>query len=134
MNERDYKIMREQTIFEKLEIEYQEIDGIFYPVLSVPTEEEQLKDIGKYGRMWIGHMKSIYPIRYRSLVRFGELNSKAMEVNEVAYDLLDDIESGWLQKHKPRNVNSFMEQLHLRNQARMMAEEMVLHDVVYQFH
>lgn len=126
--------MREQTIFEKLEIEYQEIDGIFYPVLSVPTEEEQLKDIGKYGRMWIGHMKSIYPIRYRSLVRFGELNSKAMEVNEVAYDLLDDIESGWLQKHKPRNVNSFMEQLHLRNQARMMAEEMVLHDVVYQFH
>lgn len=126
--------MRKQTIFEKLEIEYQEIEGIFYPVLSVPTEEEQLKDVGKYGRMWIGHMKSIYPIRYRSLVRFGELNSKAMEVNEVAYDLLDDIESGWLQKHKPQNVNSFIEQLHLRNQARMMAEEMVLHDVVYQFH
>ena len=126
--------MRKQTTFEKLEIEYQEIDGIFYPVLSVPTEEEQLKDVGKYGRMWIGHMKSIYPIRYRSLVRFGELNSKAMEVNEIAYDLLDDIESGWLQKHKPQNANSFIEQLHLRNQARMMAEEMVLHDVVYQFH
>lgn len=126
--------MRKQTIFEKLEIEYQEIDGIFYPVLSVPTEEEQLKDVGKYGRMWIGHMKSIYPIRYRCLVRFGELNSKAMEVNEVAYDLLDDIESSWLQKHKLKNVNSFMEQLHLRNQARMMADEMVLHDVVYQFH
>ena len=126
--------MRKQTIFEKLEIEYQEIDGIFYPVLSVPTEEEQLNDVGKYGRMWIGHMKSIYPIRYRSLVRFGELNRKAIEVNEVAYDLLDDIESGWLQKHKPRNTNSFIEQLHLRNQARMMAEEMVLHDVVYQFH
>ena len=33
--------MRKQTTFEKLEIEYQEIDGIFYPVLSVPTEEEQ---------------------------------------------------------------------------------------------
>ena len=35
-------------------------------------------------------------------MRFGELNNKAMEVNEVAYDLLDDIESSWLQKHKPR--------------------------------
>lgn len=43
--------MRKQSIFEKLEIEYQEIDGIFYPVLSVPTEEEQVKDVGKYGRM-----------------------------------------------------------------------------------
>ena len=84
--------------------------------------------------MWIEHIKIIYPQRYRSLVRFGELKARAEMVNETAYELLEDIEVRWLDKHRPKNANSFVEQLHLRNQARMMAEEVVLHDVVRQFH
>ena len=44
------------------------------------------------------------------------------------------IEAKWLKKHKPENPNSFMEQLQLRTQTRMMAEEIVIMDVVMQFH
>ncbi len=40
----------------------------------------------------------------------------------------------WLKKHKPKNPNSFTEQLQLRTQTRMMAEEIVIMDVVMQFH
>ena len=49
-------------------------------------------------------------------------------------ELLDDIEAKWLKKHKPKNPNSFTEQLQLRTQTRMMAEEIVIMDVVTQFH
>lgn len=73
-------------------------------------------------------------MRYKSLVRFGELEKRADEVNETAYELLDDIEAKWLEKHKPENPDSFMEQLQLRTQTRMMAEEIVIMDVVMQFH
>ena len=126
--------MKEETIFEKLGIEYQEIEGIFYPILSAPSVDSQCLNVGKYGRMWIEHIKITYPQRYRTLVRFGELKERAEMVNETAYELLEDIEVRWLNKHRPKNSNSFIEQLHLRNQARMMAEEVVLHDVVRQFH
>ena len=68
------------------------------------------------------------------MVRFGELEEKANEVNETAYELLDDIEAKWLKQHKPENPDSFMEQLQLRTQTRMMAEEIVIMDVVMQFH
>lgn len=48
-----------QTIFEKIGGEYEEVDGIFYPKLdSIPTEKEQLGDIGKYGLLWVDHMKA----------------------------------------------------------------------------
>ena len=84
--------------------------------------------------MWMDYIQKEYPQRYRSLVRFGELHDKATEVNEVAYELLEDIETEWLQKHKPKNKNSFTEMYRLRMEARLIAEEVVLHDVVNCFH
>lgn len=125
--------MSEQTLFEKIGVRYREKDGILYPLISVEIKEENA-DIGKYGRLWLEYIQSEYPQRYRRLERFGELHSKAAEVNEVAYELLEDIESEWLEKHKPKNKNSFMEMYRLRTQARLVAEEVVLHDVVNCFH
>ena len=72
-------------------------------------------------------------MRYKSLVRFGELEERADEVNDTAYELLDDIEAKWLKKHKPKNPNSFTEQLQLRTQTRMMADEIVIMDVECSF-
>ena len=109
-----------KTTFEKLGIPYEERDGIFYPMLVAG--------------MWIKYIKEEYPMRYKSLVRFGELEERANQVNETAYELLDDIEAKWLKQHKPKNPNSFTEQLQLRTQTRMMAEEIVIMDVVMQFH
>lgn len=125
--------MSEQTLFEKLGVRYIEEDDILYPLISVEIKEENA-GIGKYGRLWLEYIKSEYPQRYRSLVRFGELRNRAVEVNEVAYELLEDIENEWLKKHKPKNKNSFMELYRLRTQARLVAEEVVLHDVVNCFH
>ena len=122
--------MSEETLFEKLGVKYIEKDGIFYPLITSGGEENS-KDVGKYGRIWMDYIQKE---RYRSLVRFGELHDKATEVNEVAYELLEDIENEWLHKHKPKQSNSFVEMYRLRTQARMIAEEVVLHDVVNCFH
>jgi hypothetical protein len=122
------------TLFEELEIEYIERDGVFYPVLSVEDEVNEKFSVGKYGRMWMAFMKCSHPDRYRSLVRFGRLHEKAVQVNEEAYELLDCIERKWLEKHQPDNANSFAEMYHLRMQARMTAEEEVLEHVVRQYH
>ena len=120
--------------FEKLVIEYKEYDGLLYPVLSVSEEAVKPIHIGKYGRMWIDFMKTEHPDRYRNLVRFGRLWDKATEIDEEAYDLLEAIESKWLSSHKPRNRQSFWEMYQLRTQARLMAEETVLHQVIRQYH
>lgn len=121
------------TLFEELGIEYIERDGLFYPVLSVEDEEDEVS-VGKYGRMWMVFMECNHPDRYRSLVRFGRLHEKSVQVNEEAYELLDCIERKWLEKHKPGNHNSFAEMYRLRMQARLTAEEVVLEQLVRQYH
>ncbi len=126
--------MSNKTLFEELGVQYQEVDGIYYPLLSVDTEEKQVSNLGKYGRMWIEFLKDTNLQRYRSLVRFGKLHDRAFEVNEEAYELLEGIENGWLKKNKLKDPNSFMEQLHLRNQARYTAEEIVLQEIIRRFH
>lgn len=125
--------MSGKTLFEKLRVKYIEKDGIFYPLITLGGEDKNT-DVGKYGYMWIDYIRTEYPHRYRSLERFGELHDKAAEVNEVAYELLEDIEKEWLGEHKPKQTNSFVEMYRLRTQARMIAEEVVLHDVVNCFH
>lgn len=125
--------MGQKTLFEKLGVKYEERNGLFYPLITLDIMEDDV-DVGKYGRMWMQYLKSEYPQRYRSLVRFGELKYKASEVNEVAYELLEDIEKEWLQNHRPKNKNSFVEMYRFRTEARLMAEEVVLHDVVNCFH
>lgn len=67
-----------KTTFEKLGIPYEERDEIFYPVLVAGTEQADI-DAGKYGRMWIKYIKEEYPMRYKSLVRFGSLKRGQMK-------------------------------------------------------
>ena len=122
------------TTFEKLGIEYKEYDGLLYPVLSVSEEAVKPIHIGKYGRMWIEFMKTEHPDRYRNLVRFGRLWDKATEIDEEAYELFEAIESKWLSSQKPQNRQSFWEMYQLRTQARLMAEETVLHQMIRQYH
>lgn len=96
------------TLFEELGVEYKEVDGILYPLLSVDEAEYNLTDIGKYGRMWLRYMEENKPSGYRHMARMGQLK-----------------------KHMMGKKKTFMEQLYLRNQARAMAEEIVINEIVF---
>lgn len=124
--------MSENNNLNKVELEYEERDGIFYP--KIYTSPVTSANVGKYGHMWIRFMESEYPIRHRSLVRNEELYERALQVEEIAWELHEDIEKSWLKKHKPKNSNSFVEIYKLRSEARLLAEEVVLHEVINCYH
>ena len=117
------------------EMTYHEVDGLLYPNIEMPTEQtEAMKSLGKYGRMAMTYLEENEPQRYKTLIRFGKLADRMKEVEEEANSLYDQIEEQYLTKHKPQNLNSTMEMWKIREQARMQAEEVVLHQVVMKFH
>ena len=107
---------------------------VSYILISLGEEQtETMQDVfsGKYGDLWKKYMKENQPERYCYLVHLGQLRQKAAEINEEANELLERIMQQYLQKHKPENLDSTMEMWKLREQAKAMAEEVVLHDIVY---
>ena len=116
----------------ELALNYEEKDGLYYPIIKMP-EQTAGKRIGKYGRMAMNYLRENQPERYRTLLRFGKLDGKMMEVDEEANSLLDEIMENYLEKHKPTDPSSTMEMWKLREQAKMQAEEIVLNRVVMKF-
>ena len=123
---------KELSIFEQMGGTYTEIDGIFYPNLVLKPEKNVF--VGKYGTIWMSYLEKNYPMRYVELHSAGELRQKAAEVNEEAMEVLDTMVQVYLKKHKPKNPNSTMEMWRLREQARAIAEEFILEDIVCKFH
>ena len=123
---------RELSIYEAMGGTYTEVNGVLYPNIKVSEEADVW--VGKFGLLWMNYMKSNHAERYRHHIRMGTLNSKAFEVNEEAYEMLEGIVNQYLVKHKPQNSASTMEIWRLREQAKQMAEEVVLSDIVRQYH
>lgn len=123
---------RELSTYEAMGGTYTEVDGVFYPNIVVSEEADVW--IGKYGLLWIDYMKSNHAERYRHHIRMGTLSARAFELNEEAYEMLEGIVNQYLAKHKPQNSASTVEMWKLREQAKQMAEEVVLSDIVRQYH
>ena len=125
----------ELSIYEAMGGTYTEVDGVFYPDITVSEGTDiPIGMVGKYGMLWIDYMKSYHAERYRHHIRMGTLNSRALEVNDEAYEMLDTIMNQYLQKHKPVKPNSTMEMWKLREQAKQTAEEEVYETIVYRFY
>ena len=113
---------KELSIFEQMGGTYTEVDGIFYPNLVVKPEKNVM--VGKYGTIWMRFMEEKYPMRYLELHMGGELRIKAAEINEEAIEVLDIMVQAY----------STMEMWRLREQARAIAEEFILEDIVCKFY
>ena len=94
----------------------------------------ELSSVGKYGLLWLSYMKENHKGRFRTLTRLGCANQTAHKVNEEAYEMLDVMFGQHMRKHPPVNCGSTIEMWKLREQAKTMAEETVLIDIVYQYH
>ena len=111
---------------------YTEIDGIFYPNVTLGDEiTEQNSFCGKYGDIWKKHMHDNRNADYRHYLFTGKLNEKAREINEQAYEMLDVIMNQYMNNHKPDNPDSTIEMWKLREQAKMQAEEVIFHDIIF---
>lgn len=128
--------MAELTIFEEMGVQYEEKNGLFYPLIDMGADVRRSSlniDVGKYGRAWLKYMNENEPARFRTLYRYGKLYDKAAEVNEEAYRILDKITAAYLKSHL-MNLSSTMEQWKLREQAKVVAEEEIYSCVVNSFH
>ena len=131
---------RELSLYEAMGGTYTEVDGILYPNIGMDDKQSDVDlaiatiDIGKYGHLWISYMKENHPDRYRHHIRMGQLQMKAKEVNEEAYEMMDGIVEKYLVKHKSKDAHSTMEMWKLREQAKQLAEEVVYGEIVYKYH
>lgn len=131
---------REICMFERMSGTYTEVDGIIYPNIEMDVRElteavnVENADVGKYGHLWISYMKENHKDRYRHHVRMGQLYSKANEVNEEAYEMLEWIMNQYLKKHVSEDSCTSMEMWRIREQAKRSAEEVVYEAVVYRYH
>lgn len=123
----------ERTLFDSMGVRYEEREGLFYPVIA-ETEIQEPIHVGKYGHLWINFMKENHPYRYRNLLRFGKLMTKATEVDEEAYQMLDSMTEKYIKSHQPKDSSSTMEMWRLREEAKRIAEEVIFQDIVNQFH
>ena len=128
----EINMSRELTLIEKMGVEFEERDGLFYPLVDDSVGNVKTKDIGKYGHLWINFMQDAYPERYRSLVRFSLLEEKAVAVNEEAYELLCVMEEKLLVDSDVGKT--FAEIYALKMQVRILVEEIVIREVVNVFH
>lgn len=121
-----------KSLYEQMGGTYTEIDGIFYPNVTLDDEiEEQNSFCGKYGDIWKKHMHDNRNADYRHYLFTGKLNEKAREINEQAYEMLDVIMNQYMNNHKPDNPDSTIEMWKLREQAKMQAEEVIFHDIIF---
>ena len=119
---------------EAVALTYHEENGLLYPDIQMEETEVKLTNLGKYGIMAMNYLKENEKQRFLTLQRFGILAEKMQQVDEEANELLEQLMNQYLAKHKPENPNSTMEMWKLREQAKMQAEEVVLHQIVLKFH
>lgn len=126
-------MIEKKSVFDSMGVRFEERDGLFYPVIA-ETEIQEAIHVGKYGHLWMNFMKENHPDRYRHLLRFGKLRTKAIEIDEEAYQMLDSMTEKYLKSHPPKDSISTMEMWRLREEAKRIAEEFIFQDIINQFH
>ncbi|MDE6253998.1 MAG: TnpV protein [Lachnospiraceae bacterium] len=113
---------------------HERADGMMYPNLQMEEERVSMENLGRFAVRAMEYLKENHKERYQTLLMFGKLAEKMQEVEEEAYHMMEALENDYLKKNPPKNQESTMEMWHLREQARMQAEETVMKEVVMKFH
>lgn len=117
--------MNEQTVFEKMGVRYEERDGIFYPILGA-CDNAKITGLGKYGRLWITWLFELDRRLHRKYLLEGTLVEKAMEFQEYAYELEDEIVSSM--EKSPNQAEDFLMSVALQRQKWEVAQEIIIRD------
>lgn len=124
------EIKAAETVLVENGIGYYEEEGIYYPKILFEIEESEKIELGRWGREWIHFLKEEDLYRYSKLRRESKLKLVAYEVETEANEMLERLEKEYYEKHH-NECNGFMETWRIREQARMMAEEIVRHEIIY---
>ena len=131
MGEKTVKeVMEAETALVENGIEYYEENGLYYPKLILGDEMESDVYVGRWGREWMRYLESVNKVRYRRLLISGKLKKTACDVDEEAGEMIEGLEKENYKKHRNR-CKGFWKNYQVREQGRMMAEEIVRDEIVH---
>ena len=114
-----------------MEIQYIRVGDYFIPDLELP---EEIRPIGRWGRMHREYLKECKPIQYNCLLLSGKLWTYLADLNEQAQDRLDRIieqmktDEGISEALKASDPMAWVGAM---NNIRNRAEEIILQELIY---
>lgn len=124
------EIMEAETVFVENGIEYYEENGLYYPKLILGDEMESDVYVGRWGREWMRYLESVDKVQYRRLLISGALKKIAHDMDEEAGEMISRLEQKYYEKHKEQ-CKGFWETYQVREQGRMMSEEIVRNEIIH---
>lgn len=109
------------------ELGYTEIDGLLYPNLTL-GDEALYDDLGKYGNLRLRYLHEQKLQMYSKLLFSGKPAQHCADIEQAAFELAERIRGQYLREHSTPAEG--MERIQAFTQAQMIADEIVLHDMV----
>ena len=115
---------------EKLNLQYEEINGVFHPQIKL----RENKPLRKYGRIRRNYLKEHHYALFNYLVLSDKLFTHLNEVDEQAQAMLDELMPQYIEYFnitpKLKRTDQ-MKWVQLMNVAKATAEEFIYNDIVY---
>ena len=121
-----------KTIFEEMGGTYRQVGDYFIPNITLPDDGEY--QIGKYGRMRRSYLKEYRKILYNNYVLEGTLFRHLAEIDQACNERIENIVSAMAKQEGVTEALKAADQIEWvrrMNSIRTRAEEIVLHELVY---
>ena len=121
-----------KTIFEEMGGTYRQVGDYFIPSITLPDDGEY--QIGKYGRMRRSYLKEYRKILYNNYVLEGILFKHLAEIDQACNERIENIVSAMAKQEGVTEALKAADQIEWvrrMNSIRNRAEEIVLHELVY---
>ena len=121
-----------KTIFEEVGGTYRQVGDYFIPNITLPDDGEY--QIGKYGRMRRSYLKEYRKILYNNYVLEGTLFKHLAEIDQTCNERIENIVSAMAKQEgvtEALKAAVQIEWVRRMNSIRNRAEEIVLHELVY---
>ena len=121
-----------KTIFEEMGGTYRQVGYYFIPNITLPDDGEY--QIGKYGRMRRSYLKEYRKILYNNYVLEGMLFKHLAEIDQACNERIENIVSAMAKQEGVTEAFKAADQIEWvrrMNSIRNRAEEIVLHELVY---
>ena len=121
-----------KTIFEEMGGTYRQVGNYFIP--NIVSQDDSNYQIGKYGRMRRSYLKEYRKILYNNYVLEGTLFKHLAEIDQACNERIENIVSAMAKQEGVTEALKAADQIEWvrrMNSIRNRAEEIVLHELVY---
>ena len=121
-----------KTIFEEMGGTYRQVGDYFIPNITLPDDGDY--QIGKFGRMRRSYLKEHRKILYTNYVMDGTLFKHLSEIDQACNERIENIVSAMAKQEgvtEALKADNQIEWVRRMNSIRNRAEEIVLHELVY---